>query len=382
MRHQSDRRGLREPYLDWMQRLPSSDPVSTGWHQIERMLAEVPPSYAAELLRRMRTVDANQLQSAWLELLTCVLMKRCMPDCDVVPTCNDTSPSTPDLIIASNGALHAVECTVVQDVECDADFTVVAQDFLTRIGEHLTAPGSYLFASVVREGPQLPSAREVASWLDEWICHVLADSPSDDERWTPAPALRSSNAAVLYNDDARGWTIAFEMTRLPDHLQGRKSFMGGMGSDHTYSSCIDDRIRDAIGRKTRKYLSKWESLAIAIAVNNGSDDPRDDEVADALLGSTFCRIRRDGSARTTRKPDGLWTKRNSRSAALSGVLVFHRAFPWSLSLLRVTLWQSPNRSATWFRQWPFDRIALAARNKMEKYAGSQTVQTVMADVLD
>lgn len=364
-----------------MQRLPSSDPVASGWRNIERMLAHVPTDYANELRRRMRTVDINQLQGAWLELLTCHLMRRCLPGWDVVPTCNMTTPTTPDIVMSCNGDRHAIECTVVQNVECDADFTPAAQDLLTRIDDNLGSFGGLLSASVVREGSQLPSAREIAVWLDEWIIRVLSETPLDEVCWPPARIAGSGEAAVLYNDNTRCWSIAFEIMRMPDRFQGRKSSIYGMGSDHTYSPCLDDRMRDAIGKKTRKYIDNWDSLCIALAINNESDDPRDDEVADVMLGETFCRVRRDGTARIIRKPTGLWTKQSSRSKNMPGLLVFHRAFPWSLSSVRVALWQSPSRSSLWFRHWPFDRIALAARNRMERIAGSQKVQTIMADLL-
>jgi hypothetical protein len=153
-----------------------------------------------------------------------------------------------------------------------------------------------------------------------------------------------------------GWEI--ELEALPKGKPGLNPNDPLIGIGPAKGGFVDDtgRARRAIKRKASHYDGLDAPLVVAVMPLGGFFDFED--AVGALYGSevvTFSRDDPQGTARVTRRPDGVWS---SGAGEVSAVLFGDRILPWTVGQVWPELWVNP----------------VAARSLAEDFGGAPRVE--------
>lgn len=340
---------------------------------LEAWFKQYPDFNKADLKARFVSEQRAEHHGAFFELFLHELLRRTVRK--VLVNEETAESQTPDfLCITDDDQRFYVEATLAAEPREFQD-PQITKDVLELIN---TAHHPLYRLSVDIDGmpTSMPKRAAVHGPILEWLDSrdhgaLLSDS---DSIFSP------ENTLTL---DINGLTA--QLNPLPIRTEGSDKDdeyhrMIGMGPTKVGSISFSRSIRRAIEAKGNRY--KELEHPFIIAINSMSSGVSDDHVFEALVGPVAARFKRTESGEWVgeqfRQRDGAWfSERGTQYRRVSGALVFHTLFPYSIASTNYRLWLHPFARRPLARELSFAPSGRFVDGKLEFGDGQE-----LADLLD
>jgi hypothetical protein len=294
------------------------EPIAALRGFLQQWFDSYPTGAQKDLLARFRSPIDSQHKSAFWELYLHELFTRIGYTLEPHPTVAG-SPNHPDYLVSGGGEprfyLEAIVAGLppVKDAGAEARLAEVF-DLINELES-----AKYFLELQYRGVPNTPPpVRKLRRVLETWLgSHDLnaIDEACKEGHFDVLPRFEWSHD---------GLTLSFRP--LAKHSASRDARLIGITMPYEgHMLTTDEDIRDAVGRKAKKYGEL--SLPLVVAVNVVSEHCDDIDINSALFGSETFRVAKkpDGSYTTgpgQRAPNGVWfDKKGARNRYVSAVLI-------------------------------------------------------------
>lgn len=348
------RRG--EGSFAWMSRQAEGSKTRLCLDRMMRWVEEFPSDSHADLLSRLKSKSACQFDGAYFELFIHRLLKKSLCVEPVVPSLI-IGASRPDFEVASKTGWTSVEATVFEDVEAESSVDGDGMDILRETTPKVRSPGFALWLERFQRGSNEPSKSRIAQKIDDILKSVShAELLALSARSGQKHDVRALPEFTI-TDEPSGWSWTVRPMPLINSEVRPKSIVANSGEARVVCVKTAERLRDAIKVKLDQHAAKQVPLVIAACSNHWPGSPEVDDVAEALLGTEYWEVERQGPGveGPFHKPDGLWTNPRSDHARPAAVIVTSMCKPW-IDSRTVMLWENPKAPRIdWLAGWPFWR---------------------------
>ena len=297
------------------------------------------PDADSHLRSRLCSDDDRSHAAAFWELYLHAAYVALGLDVKVHPDLGTDSNSAPDFLVHGSAPFVVEAKLLMTPAEVKSNDARISPVY-DAINE-VTSDNFFVWASVLSSGSGAPSLSRLKRDLERWLSSQDPDSVS--ALITTADSLKAVEPFVWSDRD---WTIEFSPIPKKEGARGKPGRLLGM-SGPIEASNIDDHtplVRTLKAKAPGRYGDFDYPYVIAVLSENPTVDEID--VASALFGREAVQIGElpDGSfsTREIRNPDGFWHGPHGIvNTRVSGVLVAHGLFSWTIATSTPRLWVSP-----------------------------------------
>lgn len=308
-----------------------------AWHRVRELLedwyAEYPDS-TGDLKTRFRDATGGQHYGAWWELYIYTLYRRLGYEVITHPVVSGTT-RRPDFLVSQGDSSLYVECVVFFSGGSSGMRERTEKAWIYDCINQVEDSGFHLDLEFAAIGVERPTVREVARPIRTWLDTLDPDQALAEHRaGAPLPALRVST---------RGWELDLEAWPVePDRREPGGRVLGVYPVEQAFVNRDIERIRKIVAGKGRRYGQLEAPLVVAVL--NTSAFVEEDDVTDALFGSTAVEYveYEPSSVKGVRLRNGYWRGRHSdRGARVSAVLLGQYLHAWNVANTTPTMWINP-----------------------------------------
>lgn len=336
----------------WMKRQPAESNVRMAFGRMMRWVDEYPPVARADLFARLQSKHQAQFDGAYFELFVYRLLSKVLKVDPLVPA-GSPRTSRPDFEVRGG----FVEATVFEDVEAESSIDSDGMDILREATPKVRTTGFALFLERFQRGDSEPSKGRVALLIDKMLKKCSHDELLKiSERAGQKHDLKKLPTIALV-DDPSGWSWSVRPIPLQNADARPKSIVANSGEGKVVYVRTAERMREAISAKIAQHVRVDRPLVVAVCCNHWPGCLGVDDVAEALLGSEYWQVEKQGPGveGPFRHADGLWTNPRGTRDKPSAIIVTSMCRPW-ITPESVMLWTNPKAPAIeWLSDWPFWR---------------------------
>jgi hypothetical protein len=300
-------RAAGESLLAWMRRNQSTARIGRAHDVLNKLLDVFPAAARRDVESRLASNDDRQFRGAFFELYLYAVL-RAVPGLTRLDVAPSSSRSKPDFRVGYGPDRFChIEATSFDLPEFDHDTTSYIDRLFRDVAPFIDVPGYRVMVESFNRGASEPARRRLARQLNNWFrsldrAALLALGPRGS-----APPLECL-PSLLLRDEPSGWQFELRVLPItaenviPDRLAATIGACEVVHIDHAA------RLRAICERKRRQHRDLNEPVVIAVTNNDWPGEPKDDDVLDALLGTSVYVVpkRGEGDGQWRRRPDGLW----------------------------------------------------------------------------
>lgn len=334
---------------------------SPYWGKVRQLLdawfAVVPGPHQKDLRARFRSPDPPQHVGAWWELYLHAAFIHMGFEVDIHPALPSTD-ARPDFRLTQGETEIYLEATTLFSAHENKLGRTQREGWIKDAIDLAHCPNFFIWLELEKRGMEKPSPKAISRPIEEWTRNLdpdaVARSMGDGQEPPRLPLA------------VKDWRLCLRAFPLRPEARGRPGHRPyGAGPTMTRGGEAGG-LRTVLARKRRRYGNLNAPFILAVLSTSGFTDEED--VTEALFGTEAVVFREGepGSARTIRRPDGLWTGPSGpRATRVSAVLAGLGTMPWTCARNSPRLWRNPFASHPVADLPPFHRGSVTATGRID-----------------
>jgi len=333
--------------------------VASGRLLLQRLYNQYPAAHKMDIYRRIRSNDDRALEAAFFELLLYVSLQRMGCSLEIHPKLANDQEKSPDFkVTTSEGKEFYLEATTSDDRDDDPKGSEALLDDVLKEIDSISSNDFNLMVSVRGWLNQAPSTRKLKNELELWLGALQYDELRplfEDFGLYRMPSLKREVS-----------DCAFVFTAVPLLQEYRGKSKSLLATEISGGGWRDASrpLRSSLNHKRTRYGVL--DLPLVVAINHISKLVRNDEVFDALLGTSREYIQ-GGAPRVERDRDGVLNQGAESNRILSGVWFFRALNLLDLGRSEHCMYFNP-----WHRDGEIDVLKL-----LPSYYADDNVETMV-----
>ncbi len=293
------------------------------------------------LVQRFRSQDDREHLAAFFELYLYQLMVHLDFKVDVEP---DWPVGKPDfLLTAADGCQILLEATSTFPNRTFGSAAGREEQLIDEINRRVNSPDFFLILRIRSAPTSSPPVDRICKDINKALGKLDPDEVINNLTTTSQPEVEMKRHIISWRHE--NWDIEIVATPKKPEARG-KTGIRPVGAFHGSVQAVDpvSSIKSRLNEKYRHYGELTVPYVLAINLHDPWVETRD--ISEALFGQIAFHYDLDTDDATPfRIPDGAWYEtKGYQKTRMSGLLVFKRLKPTSISSRNPTLWHHPGAS--------------------------------------